>query len=140
MTGNFSSECISQVFQKWQHILHVLWVGLTLRCPACERGRTFNGLFSVNKTCPNCGVRFERQDGESVGGMYFNLGLAEMTALGGFFLVHYLFQPPILPHLVFWLIYNILFCTLFYRHARSLWMAISYLTGGVYRDSDLQSD
>lgn len=58
------------MFHKWRHVLHVLWVGLTLRCPACEQGRTFKGLFSVNKTCSNCGVRFEREDGESVGGMY----------------------------------------------------------------------
>jgi uncharacterized protein (DUF983 family) len=128
------------MFQKWRHVLHVLWVGLTLRCPACERGRTLSGLFSVNKTCSNCGVRFEREDGESVGGMYINLGLAEMTTLGGFFFVHALFQPPIIPHMLFWVAYNIAFCTLFYRHARSLWMAVSYLTGGVYRDGDVPSE
>jgi uncharacterized protein (DUF983 family) len=124
----------------WREIIHVLWIGLTLRCPNCERGRTFSGLFSANKTCSNCGVRFERQDGESVGGMYFNLGLAELTTLGGFFIVHALFQPPFLPHIIFWVVYNIVFCALFYRHARSLWMAISFLTGGVYHDSESRNE
>lgn len=125
---------------KWQRIFHKLWVGLTLRCPVCERGRTFKGLFSVNHTCPNCGVRFEREDGESVGGMYFNLGLAELTTMGGFFLVNALLYPPLITNLIFWGTYNVVFCTLFYRHSRSLWMAISYLTGGVYYDNDLQSE
>jgi uncharacterized protein (DUF983 family) len=123
---------------KWRRVLHKLWIGLTLRCPSCEQGLTFRGLFAVNKTCSNCGVRFEREDGESVGGMYFNLGLAEMTTMGGFFLVHALFQPPMLPHILFWVVYNIVFVTLFYRHARSLWMAVSYLTGGVYQDTNHQ--
>ena len=124
---------------KWRRVLHKLWIGLTLHCPACEHGRTFKGLFAVNKTCSHCGVRFEREDGESIGGMYFNLGLAEMTTMGGFFLVHALFQPPMVPHILFWVGYNIVFVTLFYRHARSMWMAVSYLTGGVYRDTDLQN-
>jgi len=41
-----------------------------------------------------------------------------------------------LPHLIFWVIFNIVFLTLFYRHARSLWIGTSYLTGGVYADPD----
>jgi uncharacterized protein (DUF983 family) len=122
--------------QKWRHILHVLWVGLKLRCPSCEQGRTFHSLFGVNKTCSHCGVCFEREDGESVGGMYFNLSIAELTTVGGFFIAHALFQPPMIPHMAFWVVYNVLFCALFYRHSRSLWMAVSYLTGGVYRDSE----
>ncbi len=122
--------------QKWSHILRVLWVGLKLRCPACEQGHTFSGLFKPNKTCSHCGVRFEREDGESVGGMYVNLSIAELTTMGGFFIAHALFQPPMLPHMIFWVTYNIAFCALFYRHSRSLWMAVSYLTGGVYRDGE----
>lgn len=123
-----------------QNKLHVLWLGLKLRCPNCGVGHTFSGLFAVNKTCSNCGIRFEREDGESVGGMYFNLGLAELTTLGGFFIVHALFQPPMLPHMLFWVIYNVAFCALFYRHARSLWMAISYLTGGMSHDTAVQPE
>lgn len=115
-------------------------VGLLLRCPNCEQGRTFTGLFKMNKVCPYCGVRFEKQDGESVGGMYINLGIAELTSLGGFFLVHALFDPPFVPHAIFWVSYNILFCVLFYRHSRSLWIAISYLTGGVQPELDVDRE
>ncbi|MCA9910465.1 MAG: DUF983 domain-containing protein [Anaerolineae bacterium] len=111
-------------------ILHKLWVGACLRCPHCERGRTFSGLLKVNQTCSVCGLRFEQEDGESVGGMYINLALAELTTMGGFFLIHSLYQPPVLPHLTFWVAYNIIFVVLFYRHSRSMWMSVSYLTGG----------
>lgn len=124
----------------WGRILHVMKVGLLLRCPNCEQGRTFTGLFKMNKVCPYCGVRFEKQDGESVGGMYINLGIAELTSLGGFFLVHALIDPPFVPHAIFWVTYNILFCVLFYRHSRSLWIAISYLTGGVRPELDVDRE
>lgn len=112
----------------------VLWRTLRLRCPNCGEGRIFTGLFRMNETCPVCGVRFERESGESVGGMYINLGLAELLTIGGFFLVNALFAPPFVPHLIFWVVFNIVFIALFYRHARSLWIGTSYLTGGVYVD------
>src|SRR5690606_28697538 len=74
--------------------LRVLWTAFRLRCPNCGQGRTFTGLFAMNKTCPYCGVRFERESGESVGGMYFNLVAAELLTMGGFFTVNALFAPP----------------------------------------------
>lgn len=115
-------------------VVHKLWVGTALRCPNCEQGRMFTGLLAMNKQCSVCGVRFERQSGESVGGMYINLGLAELTAIPGFFLIDALFHPPFVPHLLFWLVYTLVFCLLFYRHARGMWVSISYLTGSVKTD------
>jgi uncharacterized protein (DUF983 family) len=120
------------------YIVHKLWVGLRLRCPNCEQGIMFDGLLKMRPTCTNCGVRYERRSGESVGGMYFNLGLAELTAIPGFFIAEALFHPPFVPHLIFWTLYTILFCLLFYRHARGMWVAISYLTGSVERDADYE--
>lgn len=124
--------------QSWSWVAHKLWVGLRLRCPNCEQGEMFTSLMNIRRECPVCGVRFERQSGESVGGMYFNLGIASMTSLGGFFIADALFHPPLWPHIVFWTVYILLFCLLFYRHSRGLWVAISYVTGGVQRDEDYQ--
>jgi uncharacterized protein (DUF983 family) len=120
---------------KWIHYARVMLTGMLLRCPHCKQPGIAAGLFKINKTCPHCGVRFERQSGESVGAMYFNLGIAELTSLGGFFIASAVFNPPFLPHALFWVTYNILFCILFYRHSRGLWIGINYLTGGVYRDA-----
>lgn len=96
----------------------------------------FDGLMSMRKQCDVCGVRFERRDGESVGGMYLNLGLAELTAIPGFFIVDALWHPPFVPHILFWFVYTLIFCLFFYRHARGMWVAISHLTGGVQTDAE----
>src|SRR5215468_6555266 len=111
-----------------------LLLGLRLRCPNCGQGKTFTSLFKAAETCSVCHVRFERQSGESVGGMYINLGIAEILSIGGYFVTQFLFQPPFALEVIFWITFNILFVILFYRHARSLWIAIVYLNGGVQTD------
>ena len=126
------------MFENLRRDIHKLIVGFVLRCPNCEQGLIFTGLFKMNKTCPNCGVRFERLDGESIGGMFINLGVVELLSVGGYFLFQALFNPPFSFQLVFWIAFNLIFVVLFYRHSRALWIAISYLTNGVYRDPDFK--
>lgn len=106
----------------------VIWDSFLLRCPRCGIGHTFAGLFKINPICEHCGLQFGRESGESVGGMYINLGAAEMFTVGGFILFHTLFNLPFVPHLIFWVIFNIAFVIIFYRHSRSVWMGIAYLT------------
>jgi uncharacterized protein (DUF983 family) len=116
------------------HILRKLFVGMTLRCPNCEKGHMFSGLFTIRDTCPVCEARFERLQGESIGGTLINLSLAELLSIGGYFISEALFHPPLPFQLVFWISFNILFVVFFYRHARGMWVAIAYLSGGVFPD------
>ncbi len=116
-------------------IARKLWAALWLRCPNCEQGRTFKGhLFKMEDKCARCDVRFERAEGESIGGVFIALTLAEALSVGGFFLFEALFRPSIAFQLAFWTGFIILFTVFGYRHMRGLWVGISYLTGGVYPD------
>lgn len=44
---------------------------LLQRCPVCFQGKVFNSLFGTYKTCPHCGVRFERETGYFLNAMFF---------------------------------------------------------------------
>jgi uncharacterized protein (DUF983 family) len=123
--------------RKLSFTLHKFRVGLALRCPSCERGRLFEQGYRMNKVCPYCASRFERSSGDSIGGVYINVALAEITALGGYFLTEALFHPPALLQLAFWIMYIVVFALVFYRHARGAWAVVSLLTGGVYPDMDV---
>lgn len=124
----------------WQHLRRLarkLWVsGIRLRCPNCEQGRIFPRwhLLRIKPTCDVCGVRYERLDGESVGGMMFTLGIIPPVAIAGFFLVDWLTPLSIPVNAALWLVFILLGVTLMYRHSRAAWVAVSYLTGGVYAD------
>jgi uncharacterized protein (DUF983 family) len=121
-----------------QHIarlFHKLWVsGVRLRCPNCEQGAMFQGLLRPHLHCPVCQVRFERMDGESIGGLAINAFVVPSLALVGFFLTEALTDIPFALNAAIWGMGIILGSTFLYRHARAAWVAISYLTGGVYAD------
>jgi uncharacterized protein (DUF983 family) len=124
------------IMNKLRQYIRALWLGLRLRCPNCGQGKMFNNLFDMKKTCPVCHVRFERQSGESIGGMVINLALAEVISIGGFFLIDGLFHIPIATQLIFWIPFTFLFCVFFYRHARAMWVGVAFLVGGVYTDEE----
>ncbi len=118
--------------------LHKLMVGARLRCPNCEQGRLFAGMFRMRDTCAVCGVRFERSSGESLGGMMVNLVVAELLTVGGFFISYAALGAPedMTPLIVFWLTFDVLFVLAFYRPARGMWVAVTYLTSGLTSDDD----
>lgn len=122
------------------HYAHKLWVGMRLRCPNCEQGPMFAGLFKMHETCSHCGARFERLSGESIGGTMLNLSLAEMISMGGYIVTQVLFSPPLAFQLTFWVSFNIIFILLFYRHARGMWVSVAYLSGSVYPDGAAKPD
>ena len=114
-------------------IMHVLWLTLWLRCPACQRGHMFRTAFRMNVRCPVCGVVFERDHGEITGGMAINTVLVLLIAVAGAVI------SVVTPYSA-WLIIGVtaLVMTvvgiLFYRHARALWIGILYLTGSMFED------
>jgi uncharacterized protein (DUF983 family) len=116
--------------------IHKLRIGAAQRCPNCERGSLFSGILRLHPTCPVCGVRFERSSGESLGGMMLNLVAAELLTFGGFFGSYFLLGRPadMTPLIVFWLVFDIVFVLGFYRPARGLWIAVTYLTSGLHVD------
>jgi len=121
--------------QRLMMIGGALWrSGARLRCPNCGKGRMFTGLTDLRPVCPVCGVRFERLDGESIGGMAITLVVVPSVALAGFFIVEFTTPLGFMANSALWLVVLVLGCALGYRHSRAAWIAISYLTGGVYAD------
>lgn len=48
---------------------------LLQRCPVCLRGRTFRSFLGMHRTCPVCGVQFERESGYFLNAMFFAYAL-----------------------------------------------------------------
>lgn len=114
--------------------------GARMRCPACGLGRLFAGRWTMQRTCPYCRVRFERADGESLGAAVLNTGLTVTLGLVGFFLTTSRSVLPDALELALWVAVSIAFSALAYRPMRGLWVAIAYITGGVYPDPDYERE
>ena len=70
------------------------------RCPQCREGKLFQfgtynlGKFTkVNKECPNCQVRFEKEPRFFDGAMYISYALSVGLFLVSAFLIYYFFHP-----------------------------------------------
>ncbi len=57
--------------------------GLTHCCPNCGGGRLFKegALFQLNDECPDCHLRFEKDDGFFLGAMSLNYGVTVVVFL-----------------------------------------------------------
>ncbi len=96
---------------------------LALRCPRCGGGKLFAGWFRMHPGCDRCGLPFTREPGFYLGSIYVNYGItvlftgalyAAVVGLGG-------------SHeaaLATCLVVAVLFPLAFFRHARSLLLAL----------------
>ena len=88
----------------------------------------------MHKTCPNCGVRYEREDGEYVTSMY----ISSMFS-GVLFVVLYVFMNYVLElsfELMLWILmpFALFFTIWFYPTSKCLWAAALQLMGRLYPD------
>ena len=114
-------------------VLSVLLRSLVLICPACHHGRMFRSRFKMNVRCPVCGVIFERDSGELLGGVAINGLLTSTLMFAGAFLAFFT-DVPLGLLFAGLALFGVLFACLFYRHARGLWVGIIYLTGSMFED------
>lgn len=115
---------------------HLLWVtGIRHKCPNCEQGTLFRSYFTLHKTCQNCGVRFERETGEEVGGMSLSIVVLGIIFLSLYPLIEIFTDWSLWLHLAIWLPFCILFPILFYPYSRSLWVVFLSMTNSIHKDT-----
>ena len=122
------------------HLVRILKRSLRLRCPACGHGHIYGRGLRLNETCLYCEVRFERAAGESLGAVYLTSGMMVLLILGGFWLVDAVMDTDTTVFVALWIIIVMSSQVWVYRLARSLWICIAYLTGGVYPDPDYERE
>ncbi len=106
--------------------------GLTNRCPNCGGRHTLfqaGRLFTVNKTCPSCGFRIERDNDEGffLGSMSLNYGVTIVLFLVPVMLLAFYKVIGTTTAIVLAGVGAIGFPALFYRSSRSWWLMNYYL-------------
>ena len=102
--------------------------GLSHCCPNCGAHSLFKEgtLFQLNRECPRCGLRLERDEGSFLGAMSLNYGV---TLVGFLVPVLLLYLGGVLSGLVAAIVAGLgalLFPALFYRSSRSWWLMNYY--------------
>lgn len=95
-----------------------------LACPRCGRGRLFHGLFRMRQACDRCGLPFSREPGFYLGSIYINYGATVLLTGGLYAALVLLMGSSAETALAICLGVSVAFPILFFRHARSLLLAI----------------
>ncbi len=101
------------------------------RCPRCHQGHVFennnpysfkNGL-TMNKRCPHCNLKFEREVGYFYGAMYVSYGLqtALITVLYTLNMFWWKMEPMFLVILIISMVFALF--TVTFRWSRIIWIS-----------------
>ncbi len=104
----------------------ILRYSFKLICPECGIGKLFEKGFRMYSHCPNCGLKYEREQGYFIGAMYINYGATVLLIFPGYFIVSLLTSVPNILNISFWCLISGIFPTFFYRYSKSLWLNIDY--------------
>jgi uncharacterized protein (DUF983 family) len=107
----------------------VLLRGLRKHCPRCGERRIFRSWFHLIERCPNCDLRFEREQGGFLGAMTINFAVAVVVWVGMLVIVLVFTVPdvPVTPLLIASVVVLVLMPLWFYPRSKTFWAAIEFL-------------
>lgn len=96
------------------------------RCPVCLRGKVFNGLFGMHKTCPVCGIRFERETGYFLNAMFFAYTMGFLIVIPSAIYL-YLLDVSIATFSIAIIGEVIVLWPLIFRYSRLIWLHLDQM-------------
>jgi uncharacterized protein (DUF983 family) len=114
--------------------------GVLMRCPVCGQKGIFASFFTIEETCPGCGLVFEREDGYWLGAMIVAMALViiafSVVFLGGLALTWP--DPPWTGLLIATVVVNLAVSIALYPWCMTVWMGIHHAFVTTNRDEDPQ--
>ena len=98
-----------------------------LRCPRCGRSPLFTGWFTMHERCAVCGLVYEREQGYFVGAIYVNYAVTVAIAVGAVLGLDWTVGLTLRAQLALGIALVTLVPLVFFRYARSLWLAVDHL-------------
>jgi hypothetical protein len=77
--------------------------------------------------CPVCRLAFEPEQGFYVGAIYINYAATMAVVIPGYFILDVFTSATIAQQLLIWGGVTLFFPAAFFRHSRSLWLALAYV-------------
>ena len=111
----------------WKRFRVLLVRALRLRCPVCGEGKLFRGFFKMYDDCPVCHFHYEREPGYYTGAIAVNLVVAELIIAAVTLPLAIDQNIPFVSLLIWGMTMPFLLPIIFFRHAKSFWMALDHL-------------
>jgi uncharacterized protein (DUF983 family) len=108
---------------------------LRARCPRCGEGSLFAGFTRVAENCPQCAVRFDRDDTSVLAGMVIVYATSLVSTL---VLAVWLIGSRLMPGRELWVLvpWLIGITVLLYRPVKAWWLWLMHRTGEMQTDEE----
>lgn len=107
--------------------ISVFQAALRCRCPRCGQGKLFEGLLTLRKACPVCGLDFGRSDTGDAGAVIVIMVLGAIV-IGLAIWVEFRFNPPLWVHAVLWPVVTLPLAVLLTRPMKAALVAAQFRT------------
>jgi uncharacterized protein (DUF983 family) len=100
-----------------------------MRCPSCQFGKLFGGIFKMLPRCPQCGLPYFRESGYYIGAMIVNYAVTMVIVLAVFLLSLLLpdfWGSSVNLKLLGLGAFTIAVSLAVTRHCRSFWLAMDF--------------
>ena len=102
-----------------------LWVGITGHCPACGRGKLFDGYLKLAPRCNVCGLDYNFADSGD-GPAVFVILVTGFIVVGAALIVEVLYAPPYWLHALLWGSLSILLPLILLRSFKGVLIALQF--------------
>lgn len=101
-----------------------IWATITGRCPHCLEGTVFSGFLKMNTHCDVCGIKFEREQGYFLMGIFFGYILGFFVVAITLVVLLIFFEPTPLVYMGGASIPLILLSPVIFRYGRLIWLHV----------------
>ena len=102
-----------------------LWAGITGHCPACGRGKLFDGYLKLAPRCNVCGLDYDFADSGD-GPAVFVILVTGFIVVGAALIVEVLYAPPYWLHALLWGSLSILLPLTLLRSFKGVLIALQF--------------
>ena len=103
----------------------ILLAGLKCKCPACDKGRLYDGLLTIRKRCDVCDCELGKIHADD-GPATFLIFLVLLIVVPIAAVVHFKFEPALWVHLLLWGPLIIGLTILFLRPAKAMLIGMAF--------------
>jgi len=102
-----------------------IWTGLMGRCPACHKGKLYDGYLTLAPNCQVCGLDYDFADSGD-GPAVFVILITGFLVVGAALLVEVYYQPPYWLHAILWGAFALFLPLLLLRSFKGVLIALQF--------------
>ena len=108
-----------------RNVAEAMLRGMMCRCPACGKGKLFNGFLTVSPACSACGTELHHHRADDAP-PYFTITIVGHIIIPAMLAVEFMYRPEIWIHMSLWLTLTVILSLGFLRPVKGALVGLQW--------------